>query len=142
MSKSPKPLLSFKVYCSGKSRLYYEVNIYETLAQMRKSASLAAGCGLTGYDRCLGACTYWTYEPLNPPKTNQLGVISFHKKNLGSEIVSHECAHAACGFLDRKGITNLETGRIGSDHGEELAYAVGHMTSRIYAKLHKSGILD
>lgn len=108
---------------------------------MRKSAAKAAGVPLSGYDRCLGACTYWTHTPLNPPATNKIGVISLQVKHLGSEIVAHECAHAASGFLDRKGISNLDTGNIGGDHGEELAYAVGHMTSRIYAKLYKEKVI-
>ena len=140
MTKNPKPLLSFRVYCSQKSRLYFEIKIYETLAEMRKQAAKDGGCPISGYDRCLGACVYWTYTPLKPPRTNKIGVIYLQKNNLGSEIVSHECAHAACGFLDRKGIKKLETGHIGSDHGEELAYAVGHMTSKIYASLYKSKI--
>lgn len=141
MSKKPKPILSFKVKCAEGSKLYYEVNIYETLADMRKMAAKHAGCAVAGYDKCLGACTYWTYTPLKPPSTNKIGVISFQKKHLGSEIVSHECAHAACGYLDRKGITMLETGRIGDPHGEELAYAVGFMTRKVYEKLYAEGII-
>jgi hypothetical protein len=133
LTKSTKPILSFKVCCSHGSRLYYEVRIYDTLAALRK---------VTGLKKCLGVCTYLYRDKLDPPASNKIGIIYLHKKHLGSEIVSHECAHAACGFLDRKGIKNLETGNPGSKHGEELAYAVGYMTSKIYAKLYKSKIIE
>ena len=133
MIKNPKPLLSFRIYCSQKSKLYYEVRVYDKLADLR---------AVTGFKECLGACTYIYGIKLNPPKTNKIGIIWLERKHLGSEIVSHECVHAACGYLDRKGIKSLETGDVSGDHGEELAYAVGYMTSRIYAKLYKSKILD
>lgn len=133
----PKGYVSFKIKISQTSKLHYTANIFNNLAEMRVFASKNAGKPENYFNDAHGSCTYWTYPKARPPRTDNIGAICLWKGDLGIEMISHECVHAALGALHRKGVGNLETGDIGGDNAEELCYIAGYLVKQIYEKLNK-----
>lgn len=61
------------------------------------------------------------------------GVMLFHRKQLGAEILAHETGHAAFGYLRRKKIDPYKNGTMGfvSDAEEIFCYAHGRMLEQL-----------
>ena len=138
----PSSRITFNAKISRGSKLHYKINVFKRLCDMREYASKVGGGGKAFFSKAYGACTYYHYDRMEAPETDEVGEISLWEGALGGEIVSHECVHAALGALDRKNIKTLTTGDIGSDHAEELCYISGYLVKQIYNKLYKLKIID
>lgn len=76
-----------------------------------------------------------TYDEVMP----KVGIIRFHRKSLGSEIISHESTHMAWWIysLDHEFAYGSPSASIDSE--EVLCYLVGDITRKIVNKLYKLG---
>lgn len=136
----PKPLASFRIRPSGRSRLYFTVRVFGSLREMHRwpregSDVKRMGLGSTFH----GMCSTWKY---NGAAGAEAGEILLWKKKLGGGIVSHECLHAVFGLMWRRGmkLDLMQAGKRGLIVGNEetacqwLGYLVKETYNGLYAR--------
>jgi hypothetical protein len=140
-----KKIIRFRVYPESVHGFYFEVEIHPTLARMRKAANRRkpghnfndAEAVATGYTKG------FVKEDGRIAWSKTLGCIFFHRAGCFSEIVAHECTHAALRWaeamkfnvIDRDD-ANYIAGNA-CDNEERFAYALGRMVSQITAKTYE-----
>lgn len=146
-----KRIVKFRVYPESIHGSYLDVEIHPTVEAMRHAAKRAerkskgrvadfqdaeaVTCGFgKGYVNESGR-TIWR-------KT--LGTMFFHKDRLGMEVITHEAAHAAIRWAERKDITLAPDPKAGpaSDDEERFCYAVGRIAAQIAGKGHDLGLYE
>jgi hypothetical protein len=140
----PKPLADFRTYPAGKNgKLFFRVRVFSTKKEMSEFVNCSIDknpkCG--DFDALCVSSDQWKDGTL----TNEIGRMYFNLKSLGGFFVSHECAHAAFRYLERKNIsledqTSVDPTRA-SDSEESFCYALGTMVRQIYDKLLSSGLV-
>lgn len=130
-----KPLTSFRIKASYRTKYYYEVNLWKTKADMQKHCFWVK----LGKD-CRGA--------VSSMKSNKrkyfLGQINLQKKYLGMEVITHESCHAGLFYLQRIKLTQDTNKRtkgntLNADGFDEtLCYSVGFVAAELVRKLRKA----
>lgn len=120
----------FEVHPDPTSPLIVEVRIARSSRHMKGEMKR-----LDGYDAeagLAGLCRTWHYKITGRPAIRPRGVVArifLNKQDLAkrpSELVAHECAHAAMGWA------RLRRADLSRMHGEEvMAYALGRLTAQV-----------
>lgn len=123
------PILDFEVKPDPRKDWYYRVKVFEDVEGFQKEY-VRSGVS-ENRAREAGASTTAYLEP----EGKEIGLILMYKGNLTVNLVSHESAHAAMGFMPYKGIYALATEHIGLADAEVFCYAVGDITQQIWERV-------
>ncbi len=136
MNKPTKPLLTFKIKPTPKSRLYYTVKIFDS----KKSLNFYADTYKLVFDRSGGVTGLCTIFGTN---SNECGEVLLVNGHLGPRVVAHEVSHAMYSMKRRKCVGDLKFvgGEPTNIPDEEWCVdAVGQMVERCYHEINKAGL--
>lgn len=132
---------------------YFTVTVFPTLKAMRAWCKKTCKKNSAQYmgDRALGVCHSWQRIEVRPGKKTrthpEIGEIHFAETRASTDVVSHECAHAAFYYLRRKhrvqGDLTLRqepNSRFTSGMEEEYCAVLGRMFWTANKELHRLGI--
>jgi hypothetical protein len=132
-------IASFKIRPTKRARLYYNVKIFDTCAEMydysQNGREFKEGRYLPS-PNCGGLCSSW----YNPNKPYECGEVLLSKEELGARVVVHELSHAMFGFKRRKQIGDLEideNGNINASAEEWSVDAIAFMVDKTYHEINK-----
>lgn len=159
MEEVKDPILSFNVFpglsfYKKKAGHYLPVHLFEGQRDMQLWAARHQ-CTLIG--ETTGATvlghTIIRYHPAGsekkPFKLRDIGCMLFYEGNVGPRVVAHEAVHAALRWYDATNrnkklanyLTKADKSGWAEDAEEDLAYAIGDITSQIYNKFYEEGII-
>lgn len=127
-------------------RRYIRVYIYETLEEMIAAATLynsnqnfsdAVACYQGPYFREKFDEVTKTWVNLTDP--HWAGLIRMYRARVETEVVVHECLHAATAIYRTDVNKNIDLGVDCSPREEHLCYIVGDLTASVATKLHELG---
>lgn len=132
------PVLSFKVYPVPRSRLYFDVWIFETKEAMEEGTAHLPD--ESGDDDPAVAVTFSWNKPEHRavrPRF-ELGVIAFAASDSGGDTVAHECVHAAIAFVYRRKLMGQFDVEDPNDNGTRFVEEIiASVTDRLYAQIKK-----
>lgn len=147
--KMPEPIFEFNIYPNSlKKDFYYKVYIWNAhkdfVKALRAQGSQEASKGNPG-----AVCAnYRKIKYVNGRliTSREIGALHFKRKKLWTEILVHECTHAALNYLRVKGIDVSDASSKNNvftlDSGEEsLCYAAGQLVSQLINKLWKKSLV-
>lgn len=151
-SRSIKPRYQFRVQCEpGKSRLYYEVVIYNNAADLQRASAEFGGHSLRRMAHTKGICQPATLRSY-PNRAAQraghrvrtkpaCGRVGFTHTYLNSMVIAHEIGHAALAYAERRGFRPHKSGDgafVGAGE-ERFCRVLGDMVGLVYWNLMKLG---
>ena len=151
-SRLPAPRHTFRVPCEySKSRLYFEVRIYNNAADLQRVAAVNGGHSLRRLAHTKGICQPFGIRRYPDKKERAAGQrartqpicgrILFTHTYLNSMVIAHEVAHAAIAYAERRGFLVNEPGDgqfVGAGE-ERFCRVLGDMVGLIYWNLMKLG---
>jgi hypothetical protein len=145
-------LASFRVFPDPeRSRLHFRVKVFRSNRAMRAYLSgrdVRGSLGRYG----IALCTTWTRESYRGSRRRMcldMGEITLAHPHLGTEVVAHECTHAAIQWAQRVGLqplaekvsTTRAPGRMASADEERFCYGLGQMAAQIARQLWKRELI-
>lgn len=132
------PVLSFKVYPIPRSRLYFDVWIFETMEAMEEGTAHLPDDTNDEDPAVAATFSWWKPEHRAVRPRFEIGVITFAASDSGGDTIAHECVHAAIAYAYRQGYMKQIDLEDAEDHGtryvEEILAAV---TDRLYSQIKK-----
>lgn len=140
----PDILATFKVRPEPKqSRLFYYVRVFRSERALRRYLSRSPFprvLGRYGRAMCSSFDAIKVLEDGREYKTPEMGEILIPKARLGSEVISHECTHAALGWAQRIKLDPMtkpsrsQSGILAASSAEErFCYGLGQMVRQLIA---------
>jgi hypothetical protein len=136
-----------RVYCGPREGhgLFVYSRVFATKREMLQALRVEAHqIGERGFGRHTGA-TMQTFKQISyhgqKPRTQAaIGRVSFYRRRLTDEIVTHEFAHAMFAYGERKGLTRQWLSSDSTMLTEELyCYALGRMVARFWRRAKAMG---
>jgi len=151
MTQPRGQLACFRIYPEAGSGLFYRVRVFQserTLRHYLKSGPVARTLG--HYGRAM--CSNWLRIRIDESGRQRLqpdmGEILLTVRNLGTEVITHECTHAALNWSQRVGFDPFDSkqkrGRlVSASVGEErFCYGLGQMARQIAVQGYKRGLIQ
>lgn len=151
-TRLPAPRHQFRVPCEyPKSRLYFEVRIYNTAADLQRVAAVNDGHSLRRLAHTKGICQPFRIRCYPDKKERAAGQrartqpicgrILFTHTYLNSMVIAHEVAHAAIAYAERRKFLINEPGdsKFVGPGEERFCRVLGDMVGLIYWNLMKLG---